>query len=151
MAPSLKFRREKDDIHCDVEVSLAQAVLGGTVKVPGINGDTYVHIPAGTASHTKMRLTGKGVKRLHSIGHGDQYMHIKITVPKYLTAEQKAIMLAWAATEQLKDGTIKGLEKKTEDVKKEDKKEEKQEKREFYENIIKNVWFLAFLCTLMHL
>ncbi|CAI2349405.1 unnamed protein product [Caenorhabditis sp. 36 PRJEB53466] len=112
VAPSLKFRREKDDIHCDVEISIAQAVLGGTAKVPGINGDTYVHVPAGTGSHTKMRLTGKGVKRLHSQGHGDQYMHIKVTVPKYLTAEQKAIILEWAATEQLKDGTIKGLEKK---------------------------------------
>ncbi|CAD6192765.1 unnamed protein product [Caenorhabditis auriculariae] len=55
VAPSLKFRREKDDIHCDVEISLAQAVLGGTVKVPGINEDTYIQIPAGTSSHTKMR------------------------------------------------------------------------------------------------
>uniref|UniRef100_A0A8R1HVG0 Uncharacterized protein n=1 Tax=Caenorhabditis japonica TaxID=281687 RepID=A0A8R1HVG0_CAEJA len=137
VAPSLKFRREKDDIHCDVEISLAQAVLGGTVKVPGINGDTYVHIPAGTGSHTKMRLSGKGVKRLHSLGSGDQYMHIKVTVPKYLTADQKAIMLAWAATENLKDGTIKGLEKtekstgggkKEEETKeKEDNKEKKEE------------------------
>ncbi|CAL2038467.1 unnamed protein product [Caenorhabditis brenneri] len=124
VAPSLKFRREKDDIHCDVEISLAQAVLGGTVKVPGINGDTYVHIPAGTASHTKMRLTGKGVKRLHSLGHGDQYMHIKVGVPKYLTAEQKAIMMAWAVTEKLKDGTIKGLENLE---KVEEKKAEKKE------------------------
>ncbi|CCD62136.1 DnaJ homolog dnj-10 [Caenorhabditis elegans] len=140
VAPSLKFRREKDDIHCDVDISLAQAVLGGTVKVPGINGDTYVHIPAGTGSHTKMRLTGKGVKRLHSYGNGDQYMHIKVTVPKYLTAEQKQIMLAWAATEQLKDGTIKGLEKnqkteeketkKNEEKKSEDKSEEKSESKE---------------------
>ncbi|EFP06306.1 CRE-DNJ-10 protein [Caenorhabditis remanei] len=127
VAPSLKFRREKDDIHCDVEISLAQAVLGGTVKVPGISGDTYVHIPAGTGSHTKMRLTGKGVKRLHSIGHGDQYMHIKVTVPKYLTAEQKAIMLAWAATEKLKDGTIKGLDTVEEKKKKSEKVEKKTE------------------------
>ncbi|CAO4371903.1 unnamed protein product [Caenorhabditis nigoni] len=132
VAPSLKFRREKDDIHCDVEISLAQAVLGGTVKVPGINGDTYVHIPAGTGSHTKMRLTGKGVKRLHSIGHGDQYMHIKVAVPKYLTAEQKAIMLAWAATEKLKDGTIKGLEnvEKSSTEKKTTEEEKKAKKTE---------------------
>ncbi|CAB3402900.1 unnamed protein product [Caenorhabditis bovis] len=110
VAPSTKFRREKDDIHVDVPISIAQAVLGGTVKVPGIKEDTYIHIPAGTSSHTKMRLTGKGVKRLHSHGYGDQYMHIKITVPKYLTAEQKALMLAWAATENIKNGTIKGLD-----------------------------------------
>lgn len=33
VAPSTKFRREKDDIHCDVEITMAQAVLGGTVQV----------------------------------------------------------------------------------------------------------------------
>ncbi|VDN35566.1 unnamed protein product [Cylicostephanus goldi] len=88
VAPSLKFRRDKDDIHCDVEISIAQAVLGGTVKVPGIMEDIYVHIPPGTASHTKMRsdltfrLSGKGVKRLHSAGYGDQYIHIKVAVPR---------------------------------------------------------------------
>ncbi|CAJ0597887.1 unnamed protein product [Cylicocyclus nassatus] len=110
VAPSLKFRRDKDDIHCDVEISIAQAVLGGTVKVPGIMEDIYVHIPPGTASHTKMRLSGKGVKRLHSAGYGDQYIHIKVGVPSHLSAEQRELMLAWAATEKPKSGTIKGFE-----------------------------------------
>uniref|UniRef100_W6N9B7 Chaperone DnaJ domain containing protein n=1 Tax=Haemonchus contortus TaxID=6289 RepID=W6N9B7_HAECO len=110
VAPSLKFRRDKDDIHCDVEISIAQAVLGGTVKVPGIMEDTYVHVPPGTSSHTKMRLTGKGVKRLHSAGYGDQYIHIKVAVPSYLSAEQRALMLAWAATDKPKSGTVKGFD-----------------------------------------
>ncbi|WKX99669.1 hypothetical protein Q1695_014498 [Nippostrongylus brasiliensis] len=110
VAPSLKFRRDKDDIHCDVEISIAQAVLGGTVKVPGISEDTYVHIPPGTSSHTKMRLSGKGVKRLHSAGYGDQYIHIKVVVPSYLSSDQRALMLAWAATEKPRSGTIKGYD-----------------------------------------
>ncbi|KHJ92898.1 DnaJ region [Oesophagostomum dentatum] len=114
VAPSLKFRRDKDDIHCDVEINIAQAVLGGTVKVPGIMEDTYVHIPPGTASHTKMRLSGKGVKRLHSAGYGDQYIHIKVVVPRqvlsHLSAEQRALMLAWAATDKPKSGTVKGFD-----------------------------------------
>ncbi|KAK6741842.1 hypothetical protein RB195_009610 [Necator americanus] len=110
VAPSLKFRRDKDDIHCDVEINIAQAVLGGTVKVPGIMEDTYVHIPPGTNSHTKMRLSGKGVKRLHAVGYGDQYIHIKVVVPSHLSAEQRALMLAWAATEKPKSGTVKGLD-----------------------------------------
>ncbi|KAK5968843.1 hypothetical protein GCK32_006232 [Trichostrongylus colubriformis] len=110
VAPSLKFRRDKDDIHCDVEISIAQAVLGGTVKVPGIEEDTYVHVPPGTSSHTKMRLSGKGVKRLHSAGYGDQYIHIKVAVPSYLNADQRALMLAWAATDKPKSGTVKGFD-----------------------------------------
>ncbi|KAK6059473.1 thiolase protein [Cooperia oncophora] len=114
VAPSLKFRRDKDDIHCDVEISIAQAVLGGTVKVPGIIEDTYVHVPPGTSSHTKMRLSGKGVKRLHSAGYGDQYIHIKVAVPSYLSADQRALMLAWAATDKPKSGTVKGFDEHSE-------------------------------------
>ncbi|KAK6029958.1 DnaJ region [Ostertagia ostertagi] len=113
VAPSLKFRRDKDDIHCDVEISIAQAVLGGTVKVPGIVEDTYVHVPPGTSSHTKMRLSGKGVKRMHSAGYGDQYIHIKVVVPSYLSADQRALMLAWAATDKPKSGTVKGYDDST--------------------------------------
>lgn len=53
-------------------------------KVPGIEQDTYIQIPPGTNSHTRMRLTGKGIKRLDYAGHGDQYINIKIKVPKYV-------------------------------------------------------------------
>lgn len=128
VAPSLKFRRDKDDIHCDVEINIAQAVLGGTVKVPGIVEDTYVHIPPGTSSHTKMRLSGKGVKRLHSAGYGDQYIHIKVAVPSYLSAEQRALMLAWAATEKTKSGTIKGLDEYIAKTASQSKKQESKSK-----------------------
>ncbi|KAJ1369704.1 hypothetical protein KIN20_031244 [Parelaphostrongylus tenuis] len=57
-----------------------------------------------------MRLSGKGVKRLNSAGYGDQYIHIKVTVPSHLNAEQRSLMLAWAATEKTKSGTVNGLE-----------------------------------------
>ncbi|KAE9417072.1 hypothetical protein Angca_006440, partial [Angiostrongylus cantonensis] len=117
VAPSLKFRRDKDDIHCDVEITIAQAVLGGTVKVPGVVDDTYVHIPPGTSSHTKMRLSGKGVKRLNSAGYGDQYIHIKVTVPSHLNTEQRSLMLAWAGTEKPKSGTVNGFEEYTQSKK----------------------------------
>ncbi|KJH41112.1 DnaJ region [Dictyocaulus viviparus] len=110
VSPSLKFRRDQDDIHCDVEITIAQAILGGTVKVPGIIDDTYVHIPPGTSSHTKMRLSGKGVKRASSAGYGDQYIHIKVIVPTSLNAEQRSLMLAWARTEKPKSGTVNGFE-----------------------------------------
>ncbi|KAF1751149.1 hypothetical protein GCK72_017703 [Caenorhabditis remanei] len=71
------FRTEGSAEHQNVRSSTFCSKLevlqqDGAVKVPGINGDTYIHIPAGTGSHTKMRLIGKGVKRQHSIGHGDQ-------------------------------------------------------------------------------
>lgn len=109
VAPSLRFRREKYDIHCDVEISLAQAVLGGTVKVPGIEQDTFIQIPPGTNSHTRMRLTGKGIKRLDYAGYGDQYINIKIKVPKNLSEKQRGLMQAWAEIETETPGTVHGL------------------------------------------
>ncbi|VDD91265.1 unnamed protein product [Enterobius vermicularis] len=115
VAPSLRFRRDKYDIHCDVEISVAQAVLGGTVKVPGIEQDTYIQIPPGTNSHTRMRLTGKGIKRLDYAGHGDQYINIKIKVPKALTQKQKALMQAWAELEADVSGTVHGIKNTVDD------------------------------------
>uniref|UniRef100_A0A0N5AVZ1 Chaperone protein dnaJ 1, mitochondrial n=1 Tax=Syphacia muris TaxID=451379 RepID=A0A0N5AVZ1_9BILA len=109
VAPSLRFRRDKYDIHCDVEISVAQAVLGGTVKVPGIEQDTFIQIPPGTNSHTRMRLTGKGIKRLDYAGHGDQYINIKIKVPKRLNEKQQSLMKAWAELEEDTPGNIQGV------------------------------------------
>ncbi|VDO73282.1 unnamed protein product [Onchocerca flexuosa] len=79
------------------------------VQVPGIKEDTYIQIPPGTASHTKMRLTGKGIKKLNYAGHGDQYINIKVKVPKLLTEKQKALIQAWAELETDTPGTIQGI------------------------------------------
>ena len=95
--PSDKFRREKEDIHSDISISIGQATLGGVVKVPGIYEDHVLQvresssnrwrkrcrfqIPPGTQSHQRFRLTGKGIKRLHSSGTGDHYVHVKIKIP----------------------------------------------------------------------
>ncbi|GMS90661.1 hypothetical protein PENTCL1PPCAC_12836, partial [Pristionchus entomophagus] len=116
VARSNKFTRQGDDIHVDVEITVAQAILGGTVRVPGIYEDTSIQITPGTASHTKLRLSGKGVKRSNTIGSGDQYINVRIAVPKYLNDEQRRIMKEWAATDKPKSGSVRGVE---EEVKKE--------------------------------
>ncbi|ESN98977.1 hypothetical protein HELRODRAFT_185044 [Helobdella robusta] len=106
---SKTFRREGADIHSDVNVSLSQAVLGGTVKVPGIYENILLNIPAGTSSHTIIRLPGKGIPRSHSYGHGDHYVHVKINIPTHLTPQQKALVLSLAEMETGVDGTINGI------------------------------------------
>jgi DnaJ family protein A protein 3 len=79
--PSERFRRDREDIHSDINISIAQATLGGVVKVPGIFEDQVLQIPPGTQSHQRFRLTGKGIKRLNSPGTGDHYVHVKIKIP----------------------------------------------------------------------
>lgn len=82
VAPSLRHRREKDNVYTDVEISLAQSVLGGTIKVPGVYEDTVIRVPPGTASHSVLCLKGRGIKRLNQAGQGDQFINVKIRVPK---------------------------------------------------------------------
>lgn len=97
--PSEKFRRDREDIHSEINLSIVQATLGGTIKVPGILDDHLLQvkekkrffrlktskfnfqIPPGTQSHQRFRLIGKGIKRLQSPGTGDHYVHVKIKIP----------------------------------------------------------------------
>ncbi|KAF7994854.1 hypothetical protein HCN44_004326 [Aphidius gifuensis] len=111
------FKRDGADIHTDAEISLAQAALGGTIRVKGVYEDHTVVIKPGTASHNKIRLNGKGMKKVNTIGHGDHYVNIKITVPTYLTDKQKALLMAYAELEKNTPGTIDGVTTKTDGTK----------------------------------
>ncbi|XP_053400676.1 protein tumorous imaginal discs, mitochondrial-like [Mercenaria mercenaria] len=104
------FRREGADVHSDATITLSQAVLGGTIRVPGIYDDILLNIPAGTQSHDIMKLSGKGISRVNSYGYGDHYIHFKIKVPLHLTPEQKALLMTYAETERNVDGTINGVQ-----------------------------------------
>ncbi|KAK3604566.1 hypothetical protein CHS0354_026256 [Potamilus streckersoni] len=109
VAKSKIFRREGADVHSDVTISLTQAVLGGTIKIPGIYENILLNIPAGSQSHDRMRLAGKGISRVNSYGYGDHYVHLKIKIPLKLTPEQKALILQFAELEKNVDGTINGV------------------------------------------
>ncbi|UJR25949.1 hypothetical protein I4U23_007297 [Adineta vaga] len=109
--PSEKFRRDKEDIHSDINISIAQAALGGTVKVSGIYEDQTLSIPPGTQSHQRFRLAGKGIKRLQGSGRGDHYVHVKIQIPTNLTAEQKKLLLSFSEHEKETEGTVQGSSK----------------------------------------
>ena len=114
VAQSKVFRRDGSDIHSDVSVSIAQAVLGGAVNVRGIYEDMRLKVPSGTSSHTKIRIAGKGLKRVNARGSGDHYVNIKIEVPTKLTPEMKALMQAFAEVDKTSDryGTV-GEDKST--------------------------------------
>ncbi|GFN81532.1 Dnaj subfamily a member 3, mitochondrial [Plakobranchus ocellatus] len=109
VAKSRIFRREGADVHSDVTISLAQAILGGTIKVPGIYDDILLSIPAGTSSHHRIRLSGKGISRVNSYGHGDHYIHIKIKVPAKLSEDQKILIQAFAESDKGIEGTVDGM------------------------------------------
>jgi len=103
------FTRKGSDVHTEASISLAQAALGGSVRVQGIYEDVNVQIPASTTSHTRMRMTGKGIKKVSGYGHGDHYIDIKIKAPKKLSDKQLALLQAYAEIESDTPGTIRGL------------------------------------------
>ncbi|XP_076039762.1 dnaJ homolog l(2)tid, mitochondrial isoform X2 [Oratosquilla oratoria] len=103
------FRREGADVHTDAAISLAQATLGGATRIQGVYEDQTIQIPSGTQSHNRIRLQGKGLKRVSSHGYGDHYVHVKIQVPSKLSEQQKALFIALAELEENTPGTITGI------------------------------------------
>lgn len=86
------FIRQGYDILCDYPISFVQATLGAEVQVPTIDGKVSYSIPEGTQSGTVFRLKGKGVQRINSNQRGDQYVTIKVEIPKGLSESQKDIL-----------------------------------------------------------
>jgi len=134
VAESKIFQRVGSDVHTDVSVSFAQAILGGTLTVPGLYGDVQIRIPPGTQSHQQLRLLSKGIARLNGYGKGDHYIQIKIHLPKYLTGKQRELIEEFAATDESIRGTVQGLNKekyiKKEKTMKNKKADEKNSEKE---------------------
>ncbi|KAG5880761.1 hypothetical protein JTB14_010943 [Gonioctena quinquepunctata] len=108
------FKRDGPDVHTEAEISVAQALLGGTIRIQGLYEDHTLQIMPGTSSHTKIRLSGKGMKKVNGYGHGDHYVTFKVSVPKHLDEKQRALAMAYAELEKDTPGQIMGMTLKKE-------------------------------------
>ena len=90
--PHRYFRRRGDDILLDLNVNIAQATLGDEVKVPTVDGDSFLKIPSGTQPGRIIRMRGKGVQHLRGSGRGDQLVIINVDIPKSLSREQRELI-----------------------------------------------------------
>ncbi|HZT52303.1 MAG TPA: DnaJ C-terminal domain-containing protein, partial [Stellaceae bacterium] len=95
VAPHPLLRREGDDIHIELPVTVAEAVLGGKVPVPTPGGVVTVTVPAGSNSGTRLRLRGKGAPKPGG-GHGDQYVTLKVMLPEGGDAALADFLRDWA-------------------------------------------------------
>jgi molecular chaperone DnaJ len=84
------FSRDGQDLSCEVPISFATVVLGGTVEVPTLDGQVMLKVPAETQSGKVFRLRGKGVRSVRSSGLGDLFCRVQVETPVKLTDEQKA-------------------------------------------------------------
>ena len=96
--PHARFEREGTSILLDQEISFAKAALGAEIEVPTLDGKVKLTIPEGTQTGTMFRLKGKGVPYLRSTGRGDQFVTVRVVVPKGLNAKQKEALKAFSET-----------------------------------------------------
>ena len=92
------FERDEYDIHCEIPITYAQAVMGDELIVPTIDGNVKYSISEGTQTGTVFRLKGKGVKKLQRSERGDQYVKVYVEVPKGLDKKQKELLKAFEAS-----------------------------------------------------
>ena len=90
--PHAYFRREGTSLLVDLPISPSEAVLGTKVEVPTLSeGSVMLKIPAGTSTGVKLRLRGKGVIDPQTKQPGDQFVVVKIVLPKNLSDKAKEL------------------------------------------------------------
>ncbi len=100
VTPHPYFYREGSNVLVDVPVTPSEAALGAKVEVPTISeGRMTVTVPPGTSSGARLRLRGKGVRDPKSKNLGDQFVVIKIVIPRQTSESAKALYQQLAATE----------------------------------------------------
>jgi len=86
------FKREGNDILCEIPITFAQAVLGDKITVPTLEGKVTYDVPEGTQSGTVFRLKTKGIPNVNGYGRGDLYVKVVVEIPKRLNDKQKKLL-----------------------------------------------------------
>ncbi|WP_430474938.1 DnaJ C-terminal domain-containing protein [Thalassospira lucentensis] len=94
--PDKTFRREGNDIHCDLAITLSEAILGGSIEVPIVAGKVNMKLPANANSGTKLRLRGKGAPYDRGDKRGDQYVHLTVKLPEERDDELIEFIKTWS-------------------------------------------------------
>jgi molecular chaperone DnaJ len=85
------FKRRENDILLNLDINVAQAVLGAEVDVPTLDGDEKLTIPAGTQPGKVFTMKGKGVPFLRRKDRGNQLVIVNVAIPNKLSKEQREL------------------------------------------------------------
>ncbi|HEY7289612.1 MAG TPA: molecular chaperone DnaJ [Vicinamibacterales bacterium] len=91
------FRRDGNNLFCEIPVNFTTVALGGEIQVPTLDGSEPVKVPEGTQTGTTLRLRGKGMPDVNGRGRGDLFATVQVHTPKKLTKDQRKLL------EQLSD------------------------------------------------
>jgi len=92
------FRRDGNDVYCEIPVNFTTLALGGEIRVPLVLGETEpLKVPEGTATGTTFRVRGKGMPDVSGRGKGDLLVTVQVAVPRKLNKQQKQLLEQLAA------------------------------------------------------
>ena len=91
LAPHQYFSRNGDELICELEVPLHDAVLGTMVKIDFFDGEVELQVPAGSQTGDVIPIRGKGFGRLRQSGRGDLLVTIQVKIPSKLDSKQKEL------------------------------------------------------------
>jgi molecular chaperone DnaJ len=86
------FRRDGNNLFCEVGVNFTTLALGGEIQVPTLDGQETVKIPEGTQTGTTLKLRGKGMPDVNGRGRGDLFATVQVHTPKKLTKDQRHLL-----------------------------------------------------------
>lgn len=90
-----RFRRDGADVYVDHNIPFTLAIMGGETTVPTLEGEMRLKVRPGTQPNTMVRLTGKGIAKLHSFRNGDKgdfYIRLVVKLPEKLSRRQKQLL-----------------------------------------------------------
>ncbi|MBW3622431.1 MAG: molecular chaperone DnaJ [Armatimonadetes bacterium] len=92
LKPHPVFERKGDHLYTEVPVSFPEAALGAEIRVPTLTGKGTLRIPEGTQSGQQFRIAGQGMPNLKTGQRGDEYVKVKVTVPKNLSSQERELV-----------------------------------------------------------
>ena len=92
VAPHAFFRRDGNNLSCEIPLNFTTLALGGSIDVPTLDGHESFKVPEGTQSGTVFRLRGKGMPDVSGRGRGDLFFTVQAVTPKKLSKEQRAAL-----------------------------------------------------------
>ncbi|TET37150.1 MAG: molecular chaperone DnaJ [Planctomycetota bacterium] len=85
------FVRSRDDLVCELPITVPQAVMGDVVEVPTIDGTANLEIPSGIQSGQVLRLRARGLPNIDGYGRGSQLVKVVVEIPEKLTKRQEEL------------------------------------------------------------
>jgi len=90
--PHPQLVREGNDLFCTVDLTMTEAALGASVRIPTLDGEEQLELEPGTQPGRLHVLRGKGMPVLQGFGRGDQRVLVNVQVPRRLTEEQRRLL-----------------------------------------------------------